>query len=286
MADNTNIHEAGVQINFRTWERFNLENLTNDGVVLFQYLVFHCRSNAQWTHSDNGLRAELGIKRSRLTKLRREFESWGILDTRIVKDRNDNDIRAYRLNFSELAKPSVLKRIYREQSPLDEPYDLSGYARIYEALAVNQPKLGAGKTKVEQLKESEIKEFAAQLKQLFDKRRALHNKNVEKGEFNRTKRFAEGSIVFSPKHIKQLAGAVQAIGDKEYIQQAFMSYCDAINFKVSGFDHPGFNKLLPEAPRSPLSYFLSYSTGGVRGTQGYSVIHSFGDFYTGNYGRT
>lgn len=281
MADGTNIHLAGVQINFKTWERFNLENLTNDGVVLFQYLVFHCQSNAEWTHSDNGLRAELGIKRSRLTTLRREFESWGILTTRIVKDRNDNDIRAYRLNFLELSKVSILKALYREHSPSGEPYNLNEYAEVYKALSANQPKLGGNKSKVEHQKESEIKKLAAELKEEFDSRRKDFNAQQAKSK----KRTASGTIVFSPTHLKKLANAVRAIGNKEYIKSAFTAYCDTLNQKATNSDGKDTELLMPSFPRSPLNYFLSYSTGEVGGTESYNVIYAFGEYFAGHYGR-
>lgn len=283
MADSTNIHQAGVQINFKSWERFDLESLTNDGVVLFQYLVFHCQSNAEWTHSDNDLRAELGIKRSRITALRAKFTEMGILDTRIVKDRND--IRAYRLNFTELAKLPVLRQIYRQSSAAGDPYNLSEYAEVFKAIAANQPKLGAAaaKSKVEQAKLSEIKQLADRMKATFDSRRKDFNAEVSKSKEGRVR---VGTTEFSPSHLRKLKNAVHSIGNKEFIHSAFIAYCDIVNEAGSRKSRRGNHEaLLPETPRGLLNYFLSYSTGEVGGVSSFNVIYTFGEYFTAQYGH-
>lgn len=280
MSDTTNIHQAGIQINFRSWERFNLESIKNDGVVLFQYLVFHCQSIPEWTHSDNDIRFELGIKRSRLTDLRTDIFA-DFLHTRIVKDRNSNDIRAYRIDFAKLATLPVLRKVYREVDHNGEPYDLAEYAKVFKAIAAAQPKLGAQKDKAEQAKQTSIKLFAQLLKETFDSRREDHNTKQQKAG----KRLATGTIHFSPDSLRKLQNAANSIGDREYIRQAFIVLCDALNYSASQIEHSGYNELMPNTPKSPLRYFLSFTKGDLDEQSNFGVIQSFGDYYASHYGR-
>lgn len=284
MSNSVNIHPLGIQINFPTWEKFNLDNLTNDGVVLFQYLVHHCRHNPEWTHSDNDLHEELGLKRTRLTTLRKKFIDAGILQTRIIRNQYDNKITAYRLNFAEIAKLEKLKLIYREKTPKGEPINLSEYSKLYKALGDAQPKVGVvpGSNSRKQTPDQwQAKQFATRLENVFSQRRTKFNQNRKPNE-----KQATGTIKFSPKHIQKLANALRHFQDQEYIENSFIAFVDILNWRVVGSHSP----MLPENPRSPLNYFLSYSNqvgseNFDESTVGnsFAVIYSFGEYYTANY---
>ncbi|MFC5410728.1 hypothetical protein ACFPMF_15505 [Larkinella bovis] len=284
MSDKVKISDLSIQINFPAWERFNLEALTNDGVVLFQYLVFHCQNVAEWTHSDNDIKLELGIKRSRLNTLRDKFLKMGILETRVTLNQYDNKITAYRLLYSEIAKPDNLKKIYREKTPSGIAIDLAGYSRLYRQLVQDQPAGGAKpkpKSAYQQTSDQyKAQVFAIKLEELYASR--LEHFNSKQGA---GKKIA-GAVKFSPKHIQSLANVIRHFDNDEYVRNAFVAFIDELFAKMVG----GSPEILTTLPRSPLNYFLSYSNkvtnedeGGDFAGQKYAMIWRFGDFYAARY---
>ncbi|GAB3963640.1 hypothetical protein GCM10028806_00010 [Spirosoma terrae] len=256
--------------------------------------MFHCQNNVEWTHSDNDLRYELGIKRGRITSLRELFTSWGILSTRIVRDRDDNKIRAYRINFAELAKPATLQKIYRTRNAKGEEIDISLHSQLFKQLASAQPKADVTPSKSSKktnYKEYQAKELAYKLEKHFKDRRDVYNAELTKKSNGKPFRLASGTLKFSPVHIKKLANAINAIGDVLYIEHAFIVFCDVLNRHSTSTLSPDHKLLLPQVPRSPLSYFLSYSTGQNSDINpdpspwGYSVIYAFGEYFAGHYSR-
>lgn len=143
MNTDVKISDLGIQINFEAFRKFNLKAIGQDGVIFFQYFAHHCRNVSVWTHSDRQLEQELGIKRTTLEKLRKQFSELGILS--ITKSPNDNNVRAYRMNYDALTKAEVLRTIYR----LDEPdsYALKLLQQGFKECARKQPKQNAKKEK-------------------------------------------------------------------------------------------------------------------------------------------
>ena len=294
MSDTANIHLAGVQINFKSWSLFNLELLSSDGVVFFQYLAYHCQNVIEWTHSDKNLEHELGIGRRRLEALRKLFIEKGFLQTYITRDSNDNRIRAYRINYMELAKSNVLKQIYREQDDKGQPVNFATYIQIYQQIAASQPKAGTTKRErqIETIRANRVRTLAERLEILFDNRREVYIKKIreKKATGETSLREPVGSIKFAPRHIKNLTNALKNIQDEEFIYNAFMVYCDLLNAHQNS---PTAQErlLLPQTPRDPLAYFLSYSTGinssssDMSDGQGYQTIHMCGNYHGAHYGR-
>lgn len=284
MNNRVNVSDLGVHINFPTWEKFNLDFLTNDGVVLFQYLVFHCQNNAEWTHSDEAIKEELGLKRSRLSALRKKFIEAGILETRIVENQYKNKVTAYRLNFTALSKPEKIRLIYRQKTLKGQPVDFGAFSSAFKSLAQHQPKLGSTPAKVAKASanQSAVEPFAQQLEKLFVDRQTRYNQKKKEGEAK-----SVGTLKFSPAHLKKLANALNHFSDRQYISNAFIAFSDALLELKTGSHTTG---LLSENPRSPLSYFLSYSNKfqaseeeGHEVSGSYAIIYRFGEYYTGHY---
>ncbi len=280
MSNTVKISTLGIQINFPTWQTFNLNNLTNDGVVLFQYLVFHCENVVEWTHSDNDLLFELGLKRTRLTTLRNKFKAMGILETRIIRNQYDNKITAYRLDFAEVAKPEKLNLIYRNEDQKGQPINLAELSQAYKVLASKHPKKATKKDQsnatISERQQvgvsSSTKNFANVLEELFTDRRKEYIKALRSGQ-----RTPVGQIRFSPTQLKNLEKAVRAL-DQNYIRNGFLAYCDTLNETYNG----KYSELLPNKPRNMLSYFLVFKSNSSEDS--YPTIRSFSEYYTTNYG--
>lgn len=286
MSDTVKIADLGIQINFPAWERFNLEELTNDGVVLFQYLAFHCQNIIEWTHSDSDILAELGIKRSRLATLRDKLSGMGILETRVTLNQYDNKITAYRLLYAEIAKPENLKLLYREVTPSGSIVDLVEYSRLYKQLAAAQPKKGIkpGSKNASQSTSQQwaAKTFASHLEQVYAGRVAMMNRSRKAGD-----KKIPGTVKFSPKHIQSLSNVLRHFdNDKEYIENAFTAFADTLLSQILGQS----SEMLTVVPRSPLNYFLSYSNKVTSDEdeseadgQKYAVIYKFGEYFAARY---
>ena len=292
MSDGINLHQIGVQTNFKIWERFNLDVLSADGAKLFEYLIFHCQHHAEWTHSDKNLEYELGIGRRRLEALRTLFTELGILQTRIVRDPSDNRIRAYRINFTQLTKLATLQQLYRHQDTKGHPIDLNLYAQVYKKLAALQPanpvpnaRNTAQRPVGTNHDEESVKAIADKLVTVFDQRRAYYNEEMKATSTGKTFQLAVGTVKFGSKHRRRLTSALQVIGDVKYIQDAFFAFCDTLN-ALTNSPTTEQRFLLPESPRDPLAYFFGSPTtrnGSPSTYQEFSVIHSFGNFFAAQY---
>jgi hypothetical protein len=126
--------EDGETIEYPSFKEFDLEYMQPEGVIFFQYLVFHCKSVSVCRCTDGAIRKELGIKRTALDTLRKRFIDLGILD--VEKDLNRNNIHGYRIKFDELAKPEKLRTIYRNLTP----EHLAELSQEYKSLDKGQKK--------------------------------------------------------------------------------------------------------------------------------------------------
>ncbi|KAA9356870.1 MULTISPECIES: hypothetical protein [Larkinella] len=276
MNDTVKIADLGIQINFPSWEKFNLDDLTNDHVVLFQYLVFHCRSTGEWTHSDPAIEKELGIREQRLKTVRNYFINSGILKTRIVRNSSNNRVTSYRLNFAELATPEKLKLFYREKTPTGKGIDLNRLADQYGIIAKQLAKLSTTESPLENSENQQgaeqkgAKALAKILEELYIKQRNWYNTcHTEL----RTK--VKGMVKFSPAQVQNLEEAMRHFEDDEFIHNAFHAYAYTAIHVILGNEH----ELLPQKPRDVISYFLRNLKNNSEGVaNNFDVIYRFGNY--------
>lgn len=284
MSNATQINELGVRINFPEWARFNLDFLTAEGVVLFQYLAFHSASNAWWTHSIRAIENELGIKRKRLETLTDLLKEKGILETQIVDGPNKIKITAYRVNFSNLTKLETLKLIYRDIDKDGKPIDLTETLNGWKKLAQTQPKTGktAYAERQEKTRLSYVKPFVHELQQLHQDRQRIINNSIKEGKRS------IGFLTFSPKQVGKVRKAIEYIKNyngyteaeaNRMIRNAFLAFCDQLIKVQLGRE----SDLLHEDLKSPIDYFLAYQSSEESEGQGYGNIYTFSNYFASVY---
>ena len=136
--DKTLLQQVGVTIDFDAWQQFRLNILSVDGVVLFHYLLEHCRNNTPMAQSDKKLENSLGIKRGRLQALRQLFTQAGFLEITVERPIANNPIRVYRINFARLSDPDIMMQIFRTRMLDGQLADVIPYRRFFEQQAAIQ----------------------------------------------------------------------------------------------------------------------------------------------------
>ena len=275
MSDTTNIRiqNAFITINFRDLERFN-ERLSIDEIVFFQYLVFKCGSNAgEWWQSAKSIETKLKIKRRRLESIIDMFTEEGVLKSETKGFRNN---RHYSLDFAEVAKIDYLESIYSwpALSKAEQKAITDAYKHLAKAQQAGK-KTGAN-TAEEQptskrlVKKADIDQLAEMLGTTYFQRRSQYNRNKASKRV-----LSEHPIIIQPKHKKQIEKALAYFDNpkaKEYIDNAFVAYCDEIN-NIAG-NTTSRNSILTEKPKTDLiGYFLS-SKNGFDTINTFSTQHS------------
>lgn len=245
--------KAFISVNWKNWSEFNFQLLGPDGILFFQFLVYHCASlepqhEGWFYHSKEQIEARLGIKRERLDKIVKTLIGIGALAT----VRRGLPARLfYKIQFSELTKAKVLEQIYNQPSP----EKLKELAEVFKRCGLSKP---APKTK----KEANANEIATRnaeallngLIQVFRKRRESYNEGSSK---NSTKVLENAPLPIKQSHIA-MAKNVLVQYTREQIFQGFNPYCDLLNFSNGGTPKGHHIFLEFECPkRDVLSYFLS-----------------------------
>lgn len=279
MSDTTNIRiqDAFITINFRDLERFN-DRLSLDEIVFFQYLVFKCGSNAgEWWQSAKNIETKLKIKRRRLESTIEMFTEEGVLQSETKGFRNN---RHYSLNFAEVAKTEYLESIYNW--PALTKVDHKAIIDTYKYLSKVQQagkKPGAKadeepRTTKRPVKKADIDHLAEMLGSTYHHRRSQYNSQKVSKRI-----LSEHPIIIQPKHKKQIEKALAHFDSPkamEYIDNAFVAYCDEIN-NIAG-NTASRNSILTEKPKTDLiGYFLSSKNG-------FDTINTFSTQYAG-YGH-
>lgn len=113
---------ALLSINFKAFNEFNFDKVNGYWVLFYQLLLLRCGSsyennNGWFYHSQEQIKRAIGISRNNLETVVKNMEAMGILEVeaRQTPSRTANPVKLhYRLRFDVLARPEILKQIYRQ----------------------------------------------------------------------------------------------------------------------------------------------------------------------------